>query len=269
MSDAPLIQMTPSGLAFRTFGAAEAPCLVLTHGAFLDQTDFDTIASRLARRFRVLTWDLPGHGASTLAMPNSLSGVSAALADVTRSAGVTRAVHIGFSFGGMAAQAFARSRPHETRALVAYGCVPIYDMPRMPALTRWLAITAVKLQPWASFCQTFAAQASVSPALQAEIDLAMRRQGPALRDAIWSAMINGVVQEPAFRFACPVGQIRGSLDDRFPGAADAMARLSRILPPTCVRVIEGAGHVAHAEQPEAFVQALDTLLDTLSAHTTP
>jgi hypothetical protein len=53
-----------SELRVESFGAAEAPAIVLTHGWGLDSTVWRYARRDLGDRFRLIVWDLPGLGRS-------------------------------------------------------------------------------------------------------------------------------------------------------------------------------------------------------------
>jgi pimeloyl-ACP methyl ester carboxylesterase len=91
----------------------------------------------------------------------------------------------------------------------------------------------------------------------------MKQHAPHVRNAIYEALAFGCRNEPGFWFEMPVAQIKGSLDDRFPGAKSAMDALSGRLPPGFVEEVAGAGHLVHVEKPEAFQDSLGRLLHRL------
>jgi len=256
---------TPRGVAFKTWADAAGPWAVLTHGAFLSSEDFRLTAEALSSRFKVICWDLPGHGATALPLaPPRLRTASDALAEVLDHVEVSSAIHLGFSFGGMVAQDFARHSPERVRALVAYGCVPIFQTPTHLRPLIWAMMRLQFLtQPWASFVETFARQASQDESLQRELEASMKAQPHKLRDAIWEAMLFSTKYEPDFRFSCPVGHIMGENDNRFPGAYGAMKAFARSLPDGHAIEISGAGHMAHRESPSAYIAALHSLIDRL------
>jgi pimeloyl-ACP methyl ester carboxylesterase len=257
---------TASGHPYWTTIAPSAThWLVLTHGAFLDHQDSEGIAEGLRGRFNVVTWDLPGHGLSENPPAHRLDELATALAEVMDAARVDRAIQLGFSFGGMIAQAFARRFPQRTDVLVCYGCVPITMMPPAPpAAELWpVVLEALRATPWDTFCRKFAEQASIDFAQSEGLYRRVVAQPPALRDAIWEAMVLGGSHEPDFWFACPVGHIMGARDDRFPGAHELMEAFAARLPVARSVRVEDAGHVAHLERPAAFAAALGALFAAL------
>ncbi|BBI54698.1 hypothetical protein HORIV_71190 [Vreelandella olivaria] len=51
-------------VAYRLLGAEVNPLVVLAHPLGMSQAVWDDVIPALLPRYRVLTWDLPGHGAS-------------------------------------------------------------------------------------------------------------------------------------------------------------------------------------------------------------
>lgn len=255
---------TQSGHPFWVSDSNQDKWLAVTHGSFGDHRDFVEVLAPLRERYNFLLWDLPGHGENRTRALRRLPHIADALREVMDEAAVASAHQLGFSFGGMAAQSFARAYPERTASLIAYACVPITMSPvKGTALLNFIAQTQLALTPWNAFCRAFAGQASVSEPVQQEFASRMRPQRAALRNAIYEAMIFGASKEPGFRYRLPVAQIKGACDDRFPGAKPQMDAWSATLPSDLVVEIAGAGHLAHFEQPEAFTNALSTLLARL------
>ncbi|MGL6253275.1 MAG: alpha/beta fold hydrolase, partial [Billgrantia desiderata] len=51
-------------VAYRLLGPEALPLVVLAHPLGMSQAVWDELLPALLPRYRVLTWDLPGHGAS-------------------------------------------------------------------------------------------------------------------------------------------------------------------------------------------------------------
>jgi pimeloyl-ACP methyl ester carboxylesterase len=107
------------GTAYGIAGPADAPAVVLIHGLGLSREVWQWLLPDLTRRFRVVTYDLIGHGQT--APPDGqpvLADLSAQLAGLLDHLGIARAALVGFSLGGMVARRFAQDHPARTAALV-------------------------------------------------------------------------------------------------------------------------------------------------------
>ncbi|MCC7268519.1 MAG: alpha/beta fold hydrolase [Caulobacteraceae bacterium] len=94
------------------------PSLVLLHGNGHAWHEFEPVLDDLARRFDVVAWDMPGHGASDdLAGPPSIAGYAAALGELIDGLGLKAPALAGTSVGAMIALACANARP-DVRAVV-------------------------------------------------------------------------------------------------------------------------------------------------------
>ncbi|WP_447034995.1 alpha/beta fold hydrolase [Streptomyces sp. DSM 118878] len=94
------------------------PQLVLLHGFGRSLADWETAAAPLTTDHRVLGLDLPGHGRSPDVSPWTMSTAVQLIADTLDAHGVSDAVIVGHSLGGMTAVEYAREHPDQTRAAV-------------------------------------------------------------------------------------------------------------------------------------------------------
>ena len=103
-----------------TPGPADAPTLVLLHGVTLDaDLNWSAALPALSCHFRVLTFDLRGHGDGLPArLPYRLEDCADDVAAVVRALGVGPVVPVGYSMGGMVAQAFWQRHRALTDGLV-------------------------------------------------------------------------------------------------------------------------------------------------------
>ena len=111
--------------AFTVAGPDDAPCIVFIHGAAWTRAMWLPQVATLADTFRVVTLDLPGHGALadepfTLQRAIEVVGQTVALAPQGR------AVIVGLSLGGYVAMAFAAQAPERCASLVLSGCAIEY-----------------------------------------------------------------------------------------------------------------------------------------------
>jgi 3-oxoadipate enol-lactonase len=93
--------------------------IAFAHSLGMDHTLWDAQQRHFRDGYRVLTFDARGHGASDKPPgPYSVERFGEDFYGVLRAAGVERAVIVGLSMGGMAAQALAAAHPDVVEALV-------------------------------------------------------------------------------------------------------------------------------------------------------
>lgn len=113
------MSLSRHGTAYDLGGPEDAPAVVLIHGLGLTrQVTWEKIAPVLATRYRVLSYDLLGHGESTV--PDyeiSLTALGQQLIDLMDELGIARAALVGFSLGGMINRRVALDHPGRVSAL--------------------------------------------------------------------------------------------------------------------------------------------------------
>src|SRR6202453_3247497 len=115
----PTIQTRAGLVSYAELGSG--PTILLLHATLHDRHDSDPIVETLARRYRTIAVDWPGHGDSD-AIPAVIEPGAPLFADVLEDVvdglGVTRAALIGNSVGGFAAARLAINRPESVTGLV-------------------------------------------------------------------------------------------------------------------------------------------------------
>jgi 3-oxoadipate enol-lactonase len=98
--------------------------LILIHGVGLDHTMWEKQMTELAEHFRVVVYDMVGHGGSGHPPgPYTLSHFTQQLADLMDYLKMEKAHLVGFSMGGMVAQAFALHLPDKLISLTIMNAV--------------------------------------------------------------------------------------------------------------------------------------------------
>jgi len=116
--------IAPRGVDISWREQGEGPPVLMLHGVGSALDSFDIIAASLATRYRVLRYDLRGHGDSGKPPgPYSLSDFVNDAIDLLDARGIQRAQLIGFSFGAMIAQAVAIEHPDRVDRLVLVSSV--------------------------------------------------------------------------------------------------------------------------------------------------
>lgn len=111
--------VSEQGTAYDLTGPGGAPVVVLIHGLGLTRAGtWAPIARLLAARYRMLSYDLLGHGET--AQPEgevSLSALGAQLIALMDELGIAKAALVGFSLGGMINRRVAMDHPDRVSAL--------------------------------------------------------------------------------------------------------------------------------------------------------
>ena len=118
--------------------------VVLFHGAAGTLHDFDYVLDALARDYRVVVFDRPGHGYSDAlpAAEDTAAAQARMFHDAITQLGLERPVLVGYSWGAALALRYAFDYPDETGALVLIGgTTHIGTAPRNPLY--WILRTPI------------------------------------------------------------------------------------------------------------------------------
>jgi pimeloyl-ACP methyl ester carboxylesterase len=248
-------------LAFADSGPGtglSAHAVVLTHGAGLDHSVFESQAVALAEAgYRVIVWDLRGHGDSVLdaetrfAASDALDDLEALLQECA----LERPVLVGHSLGGNLVQEFVRRHPARSSGLIAvdstWNAGPLSGLERF-ALR--LAAPALAVVPARSLPGIMAGASAVTPSAIARTEAAFARMPKPVFLDVWRATVSFVHPAAGYRSPVPLGLVRGA-DDRTGNIASAMARWAAA-EGVDEHVIPNAGHVVTWDDPPAASRAL-------------
>lgn len=101
-------------------GPLGAPAIVFVHGTRLTRAMWTAQLDGLSDEFRVIAFDLPGHG-TRAAETFTLTAAADALSGTIRDHAEGRAVVVGLSLGGYVAMTLAEREPERIRGLVLAG----------------------------------------------------------------------------------------------------------------------------------------------------
>jgi pimeloyl-ACP methyl ester carboxylesterase len=231
------------------------PALLLSHGYTAAAQMWKPQIEALSERRRLLLWDMRGHGKSDY--PDDPAQYSEALtvgdmAAILDEVGVERAAVGGLSLGGYMSLAFHLAHPERVSALLLFDTGPGFrkDAPR---------------QAWNDSAEAYG-RAFREKGLDAvrgsgEATRAMHRNAEGLALAARGLLVqhDARVIESLPGIRVPVLVLAGAKDQPFLAAADYMAAK---IPGASKVLIEGAGHAANIDAPDAFNRAV---LDFLAA----
>jgi 2-succinyl-6-hydroxy-2,4-cyclohexadiene-1-carboxylate synthase len=252
-------------------GDGAGPALVLLHGFTRDHREWEPLLPCFDS-YRTIRVDLIGHGKSDSPAEVARYSMARAVDDLMallHHLDIDRTALLGYSLGGRIALHLAAEAPELLWALVLESASPgIEDVGERAARAAADEKLALSIEPdgiepfvgrWQS--QPLFGSQSLLPAAALErqrrqrlgnsvtgLANSLRGMGAGAQKYLLPRM--GAIDVPALFIA-------GELDERYAAWA---RRMASEVPGSMSRIIEGAGHTTHLEQPEAFVDAAGQFL---------
>lgn len=256
----PLLQTGDIATYYRLDGRDDRPVLMLAHALGQDHGMWDPQAADLAPHFRVLRYDLRGHGASSVGAGDcsiaDLGGDALALADAL---GIDTFAFCGLSLGGMIGQWLAANAPDRVTHVILANTSPRADAAGMEARRQAVLSGGMHAVADTVMGRFF------SPRLLAEMPprvAASRRTllatSPAGYAACCAAIRDMDQTASASRIRMPALVISGDLDVSLPWTGHG-ERLAHDIP-GAQAVHLPAAHLSNLERPRSFTAALCAFL---------
>jgi pimeloyl-ACP methyl ester carboxylesterase len=253
-----MARLDRDGVAIHYEEHGQGPAVLLSHGYSATCRMWDGQVAALKDRYRVIVWDMRGHGQSDYPTDPAAYSEAATVGDMTailRACGEQRAVIGGLSLGGYMSLAFHLAHPAMTRALMIFDTGPGFR--NAEAREAWNQRSRQRADDLD--IHGLAALGSSD-----EVRMSQHRDASGLAGAARGMLTQR--DDAVFRsletVAVPSLVLVGSEDKHFLAATDYMAR--KISGATKV-VIDDAGHASNLHQPAAFNQAVETFLGGLAA----
>lgn len=247
-------------VAYRLLGAEANPLVLLAHPLGMTQAVWDDLLPALLPRYRVLTWDLPGHGASEAwpaeggaITPAALAAEALALADA---AGAGRFHFVGTSIGGVVGQQLLATHAERLLSAVLTNTGAVIGTPELwttrAARTRdegLVALSGEIVPRWFS-----AERLKTEPALESGWRTQMART-----DGESYARLCEMLGQSDFRGklggkGVSVHLLGGSEDVATP--PETLETLAAECDGAPLEILQGFAHVPSVENPEAMVKRL-------------
>lgn len=255
-----------AGLATRIDGEAGAPWLTLLHSLATHSDLWAPQVAALQGRFRILSLDFPGHGASAApAGALTIGGLADQVLRVWDALGVARSHVAGLSLGGMTALELGLAAPERIGALVAADCradapAVFRDMwSERQAMVRAGGLAAIVEPTLASWLTP--ATRSERRDLVSEVEAMILATAPAGYLAATAALQGLDVKPRLGAMTARTWFVCGDADGPHPAEMQSMAQAT---PGSAYVEIAGAAHLANLEQPEAFNAALLAALEVVA-----
>jgi len=250
-----------SQIFYRVEGPQGAPAVVLTHGAILDSRSWDTQVSALSENYRVLVWDLPGHGQSD-PVPDFDTVVGAdLLVGLMDHAGMPRASLVGLSAGGWIVQEVGVRYPDRVRGLACLATTPL-TRSKMPKPVEWLlrhSADFMRIVPYAILRWFIARILTRETTIRGYVQEAASRVNKRSFLTFWGGVTRSLRWEPEVSLPRPLLIARGEYD--LIGAVRVLCdRWRKACPDAEYAIIPGAGHLANQDSPALTTSLLNDFL---------
>lgn len=244
------------GIHYEIHGSG--PAVLLSHGYSATCRMWDGQIAAFKDRFKVIVWDMRGHGQSDLPEDQAQYSEALTVGDmkaILDAAGETRAVIGGLSLGGYMTMAFHLRHAAMCRALMLFDTGPGFK--KDEARLKWNE-TAHKR------AADFDARGLAALNTSDEVKLTRHRDATGLAGAARGmlAQQNDRVIRSLEMVAVPTLVLVGANDTNFLAATDYMAAKIK---GAAKAVVPDAGHAANLHQPELFNRAVEAFLAKLPA----
>ena len=240
-------------LHFWLSGVEGKPLVVFTHGATLDHRSFNEQVKLVESDYRVLNWDVRGHGLSQpIGDSFSLMGCAEDLLAIMDAGGYAQATFVGLSMGGNIAQELVFAHPERVTALVLLDCA--CNTLEITAFEKFLvriSVPMLRLYPAGMLRKQIATTSSIRPEVRGYIeDACSKVVSNADFMTIWAAVTDCLHEEPGYRINKPLLLAHGDHDN--------LGNIRKAMPTWAKRdgaqymVIPNAGHTSNQDNPAFF-----------------
>src|SRR5262245_52469783 len=260
------MKLTANGIGthYELEGTAGAPVVALSHSLAANLHLWDAQAATLRDRYRVLRYDIRGHGGSDVPpAPYTLEQMADDLHGLMQALGIANAHFVGLSMGGLIGMTMALRYPRAIRTLVLADTTASYGPERKPMWDDRIRVAEAHgiepllertMEAW--FTAPFRA---ARPDVIEGVCAMLRPTSVTGYVGAIQAIGYGDLREDIRAIRCPVLILVGE-EDRGTDITMARTMHERIAGSELV-VIPKAAHCSCIEAPEAFNRALLAFLD--------
>ncbi len=260
----PQVDVNGIKMAYQVDGKEGAPYVTFVTGIANDLTMWDSQVAELGKLYRILRYDLRGHGDTQATegeytmdlLVNDLLGLLTEL-------NIQKTHLVGLGLGGAIVQAFAIAQSHRVNALVPC-CCRAKMVPDFAALWHKLreavgkdgveVIVEPTVQRW--FSDEFKA---ANPQALQNVRNMIRGTTTLGYLGVTAAFIGLDIEERLPQIKAPTLYISGA-EDKLGGPPDLMEKLAKKVPGAQHRSVEKAAHIANIQNPARFNTVLGDFL---------
>ncbi len=253
-------------LQYRIDGPPDAPLVVLGPALGTTWHMWDRQIPELSRHWRVLRYDLPGHGGSPAHPAPTVAELAVRLLATIDALGVDRFAYVGCSLGGAVGAQIALGAPRKVASLALISSAPRYGTPdswrQRGGVVRTNGLAEIadgSIERW--FTPAFAA---AQPAIVDWAVQMVRTTDPGCYIAACEAFVSFDIRGELGRIGVPTLVVAGA-EDRATPPADARALVAGI-PDARLALVPDACHMAPVERPAEVTELLVAHLSTTLPH---
>jgi 3-oxoadipate enol-lactonase/4-carboxymuconolactone decarboxylase len=249
-------ETTTPTLQYRFDGPEDAPVLLLGPSLATTWHMWDRQVPELSQQWRVLRFDMPGHGGAPAHPANSVGDLTGRLLATLDALGVQRFGYAGCALGGAVGIELALRHPERLASLVLIAASPRFgtadEFRQRGVIVRTNGLDPIaRTSPERWFTDGFAA---AQPAITEWAVQMVRTTDPGCYIAACEALAAFDVRAELGRIGVPTLVLVGS-EDRVTGPAAARTLVAGI-PDARLAVVPGASHLVPVEQPAAVTDLL-------------
>ncbi|OQK18462.1 alpha/beta hydrolase [Methyloprofundus sedimenti] len=246
-------------LAFEEYGESTAPALLILHGFFASSRNWRQIARKLAEYQHVYLVDMRNHGASAHDSIMDYPSMAADIELLLDKQQLAKVNILGHSMGGKAAMWLALSRPERINHLIVVDIAPVSYRHSFDNLIR-----ALQLLPLEQLTNRKQADNLLSAAIPESSFRQFLLQNLVLKEGkyIWRIDLDIFAKTANNIIAFPDTNALSPYPDKVLFLAGetsnyvAKENVYNLFPKAEIKTIAKAGHWLHAEQPDAFCDAV-------------
>jgi pimeloyl-ACP methyl ester carboxylesterase len=233
--------------------AGDGPALILTHGYSSTGEMWAGQVGPLADRFKIITWDMRGHGRSDYPSDPAAYSPELSVGDMVAildAVGVERAIVAGHSLGGFLSLSFNLAHPERVAGLVLIDTGPGYR--NAEARAGWNRMAE-------QYAKGFETRGLAALGTSDEVNADVHRDASGLIRTARAVLAqrDAAVIESLPGIAVPTLVIVGDQDTPF---LDGSRYMAAKIPGAQIVVIADAGHAPNIARPAAFEQAITEFL---------
>jgi pimeloyl-ACP methyl ester carboxylesterase len=255
------IKIGEHGAVHYWVGGVGEECIIFTHGATMDHGLFQYQTAFFAERYRLLVWDVPGHGRSRPYEQFSLEQAAEVLVGMLDAENIWKVHLVGQSMGGYISQIVARDHHERVISLTAVDSSPMQPS-YYSALDTWLlSITPslLRLYPYQTLIKTIANGIALQERSRAYALETLQTYSKSEVAAIMDVVYQGVKSYGYdSALSVPILIVVGEADRT--GKVQTYCRQWAQRERRPLQMIAGASHNANMDNPEAFNRVLDSFL---------